>query len=152
MVDGTVTPGFQTVRDAVARFYAGLVAGGELNGVRLVSPATIDAMTAGEMTAGEMTGPDLVFEEPRTWGLGVWVEPDGYGMGGLGGSLGMADPELGLAEAYYEVDTGSRPRRCDGRGGARGAGADVALLPRTIGPWTCRLARAPLPSGRRSPG
>ena len=99
MVDGTVTPGFQTVRDAVARFYAGLVAGGELNGVRLVSPATIDAMTAGEMTAGEMTGPDLVFEA-RTWGLGVWVEPDGYGMGGLGGSLGMADPELGLAEAY----------------------------------------------------
>jgi CubicO group peptidase (beta-lactamase class C family) len=80
---------------AVARFYAGLVAGGELDGVRLVLPATIDAMTA-----GELTGPDLVFEEPRTWGLGVWVEPDGYGMGGLGGSLGMADPELGLAEAY----------------------------------------------------
>ncbi|HEY1521125.1 MAG TPA: serine hydrolase domain-containing protein [Solirubrobacteraceae bacterium] len=80
---------------AVARFYAGLAAGGELDGVRLVSPATVAAMTA-----GELTGPDLVFEDELTWGLGVWVEPDGYGMGGLGGSVGMADPELGLAEAY----------------------------------------------------
>jgi CubicO group peptidase (beta-lactamase class C family) len=80
---------------AVARFFAGLSAGGELDGVRLVSPETIATMTA-----GELTGPDLVFEEQVTWGLGVWVESDGYGMGGLGGSLGMADPQLGLAEAY----------------------------------------------------
>jgi CubicO group peptidase (beta-lactamase class C family) len=52
------------------------------------------------MTAGEMTGPDLVFEDDVTWGLGVAVDSDGYGMGGLGGSLGWADPELGLADAY----------------------------------------------------
>jgi CubicO group peptidase (beta-lactamase class C family) len=80
---------------AVARFYAGLVAGGELDGVRLLAPATVSAMTA-----GEMTGPDVVFEDERTWGLGVAIEPDGFGMGGLGGSLGWADPQLGLAEAY----------------------------------------------------
>jgi CubicO group peptidase (beta-lactamase class C family) len=80
---------------AVARFYAGLLAGGELDGVRLFSPAIVEAMTA-----GEMTGPDLVFEERVTWGLGVAIDHDGYGMGGLGGSLGWADPHLGLAEAY----------------------------------------------------
>ena len=80
---------------AVARFYAGLIRGGELDGVRLVSPDTVAAMTAGELTAR-----DVVVDEEITWGLGVWVDNDGYGMGGLGGSLGMADPALGIAEAY----------------------------------------------------
>ena len=80
---------------AVARFYAGLLGGGELDGIRLVSSGTVAAMTAGELTAR-----DVLLEEDVTWGLGVWVDDDGFGMGGLGGSLGMADPALGLAEAY----------------------------------------------------
>jgi CubicO group peptidase (beta-lactamase class C family) len=75
--------------------YAGLLAGGELDGVRLVSPETVAAMTRGELTAR-----DVLLGARITWGLGVWVDHDGFGMGGLGGSLGMADPELGLAEAY----------------------------------------------------
>ena len=80
---------------AVARFYAGLIGGGELDGVRLVSSDTVAAMTAGELTAH-----DVVLDEEITWGLGVWVQTDGFRMGGLGGSLGMADPALGVAEAY----------------------------------------------------
>ncbi len=80
---------------ALARFYAGLLAGGELDGVRLVSPATVAAMVA-----GERSGEDLVLGEHVTWGLGVWVEPDGFGMGGLGGTLAMADPATGVAQAY----------------------------------------------------
>jgi hypothetical protein len=61
---------------AVARFYAGLLNGGELDGVRLVGEDIIEAMTAGEMTAL-----DVLLEEPVTWGRGVAVEADGYGMG-----------------------------------------------------------------------
>ncbi|HUA70232.1 MAG TPA: hypothetical protein VMA96_04105 [Solirubrobacteraceae bacterium] len=61
---------------AVARFYAGLVAGGELGGVRLVSPETIDAMTAGELTR-----PDLVFEDPVTWASASRSSPTGSGSG-----------------------------------------------------------------------
>jgi CubicO group peptidase (beta-lactamase class C family) len=80
---------------AVARFFAGLAAGGELDGVRLLAPATVAAMTRGELTAH-----DPVLDAEMTWGLGVWVDEDGYGMGGIGGSFGMADPRLGLAEAY----------------------------------------------------
>jgi CubicO group peptidase (beta-lactamase class C family) len=91
--------------DAVARFYAGLVNGGELDGTRLVSPAVVDAMTAGEMTAF-----DLLLEEEVTWGLGVGVDEDGYGMGGLGGSIGLADPKLGLAEAYVTREMGTHDR------------------------------------------
>jgi CubicO group peptidase (beta-lactamase class C family) len=80
---------------ALARFYAGLLAGGELDGVRLVSPETVAAMTRGELTAR-----DVLLGHVITWGLGVWVDHDGFGMGGLGGSLAMADPQLGLSQAY----------------------------------------------------
>ena len=79
----------------VGRFYAGLVRGGELDGVRLVSPETVAAMTK-----GELTGRDVLLDQEIAWGLGVWIDHDGFGMGGLGGSLALADPALGLAEAY----------------------------------------------------
>jgi CubicO group peptidase (beta-lactamase class C family) len=80
---------------AVARFYAGLLAGGELEGVRLVAPETVATMTRGELTAE-----DAVFGDRRTWGLGVRVDADGFGMAGLGGSIGTADPAVRLAQAY----------------------------------------------------
>ena len=89
----------------VARFFAGLLAGGELDGVRLVAPALVDAMRHGELTA-----PDTLFGDTITWGLGVWVDHDGYGMGGIGGSLGMADPELEIAEAYVTRRMGTHDR------------------------------------------
>ena len=93
--------------EAVARFYAGLVNGGELDGIRLVSRDIVDAMTIGELTAF-----DLLLEEQATWGLGVcvWAEGDGYGMAGLGGSLGLADPRLGLAEGYVTRQMGTHER------------------------------------------
>jgi CubicO group peptidase (beta-lactamase class C family) len=90
---------------AVARFFAGLLAGGELDGVRLLAPETVAAMTAGELSAV-----DVVLGEAITWGLGVWIDVDGYGMGGLGGSLAMADPVLGLAEAYVTRRMGDHDR------------------------------------------
>ncbi|MGN6170059.1 MAG: serine hydrolase, partial [Solirubrobacteraceae bacterium] len=90
---------------SVARFYAGLLNGGELDGVRLASPDIVEAMTVGELTAV-----DLLLLEKATWGLGVGVDGDGYGMGGLGGSLGLADPALGLAEAYITRQMGTHDR------------------------------------------
>jgi CubicO group peptidase (beta-lactamase class C family) len=80
---------------AITRFYAGLLGGGELEGRRLVSEETVAAMIA-----GEMTGPDLVMNDEFTWGLGVAIEPDGFGMGGIGGSLGWAEPGVGGGFAF----------------------------------------------------
>ena len=90
---------------AVARFYAGLLGRGELDGVRLVSSETV-----AEMTKGELTARDVLLDQEITWGLGVWVDYDGFGMGGLGGSLGLADPALGLAEAYVTRHLGQHDR------------------------------------------
>ena len=89
----------------VARFFAGLLGGGELDGVRLVSPESVARMSAGELTAI-----DALLDEEVTWGFGVWVDDDGYGMGGLGGALAMTDPELGLAYAYVTRRMGTHER------------------------------------------
>jgi CubicO group peptidase (beta-lactamase class C family) len=97
--------------ESVARFYAGLLNGGALDGVRLVSPAIVEAMTVGELTAV-----DLLLQEEATWGLSVGVDVDGHGMGGLGGSLGLADPALRLAEACLTRQMGTHEAgRRDGR-------------------------------------
>jgi CubicO group peptidase (beta-lactamase class C family) len=85
-----------TTAEAVARFYAGLLAGGQLDGHRLLSPALVE-----EMTAAHFTGLDRFIGHETTWGLGVQLESDGtWGMGGLGGNAGWADPARGHAIGY----------------------------------------------------
>ena len=65
---------------AVAGLYAALLEG------RLVSPALRD-----EAASTQASGVDRVMGgEERSWGLGFAVEDDGFGMGGVGGSLGWA--------------------------------------------------------------
>jgi CubicO group peptidase (beta-lactamase class C family) len=80
----------------VARMYAGLLAGGILSGHRLLD----DALVA-QAVAAQHSGPDLFLEQDIVWGLGVQREDDGtWGMGGLGGNAGWADPATGHAIAY----------------------------------------------------
>ena len=80
----------------VARFYALLAAGGELDGRRIVASAAV-----ARMTELQRAGRDLVFDFDARWALGVHVQPDGsFGMGGLGGHTGMANPAHGVAVGY----------------------------------------------------
>jgi CubicO group peptidase (beta-lactamase class C family) len=80
----------------VARMYAGLLAGGTLDGHRLLDPALVTALVS-----PAYEGDDLFLECRTVWGLGVQIEPDGtWGMGGLGGNAGWADPATGHAIAY----------------------------------------------------
>ncbi|MGW1448974.1 serine hydrolase domain-containing protein [Micromonospora sp. NPDC002411] len=80
----------------LARLYAGLLAGGALDGVRLFSPELV-----AEATRVQYDGPDLLLDRQVRWTLGMQWEPDGsWGMGGIGGSSAWADPERGYAFAY----------------------------------------------------
>jgi CubicO group peptidase (beta-lactamase class C family) len=82
----------------VARFYALLAAGGELDGHRVVS-----ATSVARMTELQRAGRDLVFDFDARWALGVHAQPDGsFGMGGLGGHAGMANPTHGIAIGYLK--------------------------------------------------
>lgn len=80
----------------VARFYAGLLGGGTLDGRRVFSPEIV-----AEAVRVQHDGVDQVLDRPVRWGLGMQVEEDeSWGMGGIGGNAGYADPVRGYAFGY----------------------------------------------------
>jgi CubicO group peptidase (beta-lactamase class C family) len=96
--------GVMTARD-LARMYACLGNGGELDGVRLMSPERV-AM----MSKLQTRRPDKVIIVEVGWALGYMTGgiegwPQGpresaFGHAGLGGSIGYCDPEIGLAFGF----------------------------------------------------
>ena len=99
--------GIGTARE-MARFYACLANGGELDGVRVLSRETVAAATACQVEVER----DATMGVPRRYALGferagtVWDKygtlspPSVFGHGGLGSVVGWADPDAGLAMAY----------------------------------------------------
>lgn len=87
---------------SLAAVYAALERGGALDGVRLLSPATVEAATTVQNDR-----PDLVLFLPVHWRLGFMgvglggdrTSSAAYGHAGLGGSVAMADPRTELAVA-----------------------------------------------------
>ncbi|MFF5498069.1 serine hydrolase domain-containing protein [Streptomyces aquilus] len=87
--------------DGLARFYAATI--GEVDGVRLLSPDTVE-----RARAEESAGPDRVLVVNTLFGLGYMLHgsaspflgPGSFGHPGRGGSLGFADPESGIAFGY----------------------------------------------------
>lgn len=97
--------GFGTAR-AMARIYAALANGGEIDGVRLLSPEAVARATTDqwEDEADGTTG------QPMRMSMGFWKNMDGrmmmgpnpeaFGHYGSGGARALADPERNLALAY----------------------------------------------------
>lgn len=90
---------------SVARIYAALAQGGELDGTRLIGRDTIDRMrTESWFGTCEMTdrifryGYGFFLNEPNMSPMGP--NPRAFGHPGAGGSLGFADPENGIAFSY----------------------------------------------------
>lgn len=89
----------------VARIYAALAQGGELDGVRVMSPAAIERMATVQHDMVE-----LLQERHYRQGLGVLLNsPEAVYMGphsgafghhGIGGSIGFADPEARIGFGY----------------------------------------------------
>ncbi|HEX5995947.1 MAG TPA: serine hydrolase domain-containing protein [Jiangellales bacterium] len=84
---------------AVAGFYVALAHG------RLVGPALVE-----ELTRGRGVEPELVIGGDREWGLGVALDPDGYGMGGVGGSFGWWSAAGQYAAAFLTGHIGDHDR------------------------------------------
>lgn len=89
---------------AVARIYSALAEGGELDGVRLMSPERVDI--AREV---QVESPDEVLTIPTRRSLGFMHPvsgtgdlrgPQAFGHNGAGGSVGFADPEHRIGFAY----------------------------------------------------
>jgi CubicO group peptidase (beta-lactamase class C family) len=56
--------------------------------VALKTGAILSPAMLAEATAVAGSGVDMVMGDEREWGLGFALDPDGFGMGGLGGSVG----------------------------------------------------------------
>lgn len=89
---------------SLARMYAALANGGELEGTRLLSQAAIDAARV-EQSRGD----DKVLHLESRFGLGFMMpagmryfsdNPRAFGHSGMGGSLAFADPEARLSVGY----------------------------------------------------
>lgn len=99
--------GIGTARD-MARFYACLANGGKLEGTRILSEETVEAMT----TVQAETDSDGTLSREARFALGLWkggttVAPYGslspehvFGHAGLGSSVGWADPEENVGFSY----------------------------------------------------
>lgn len=88
--------------EGLARIYAATL--GEINGVRLLKPETVEAACR-----VQSQGVDRIVTMETCFGLGFmlppWLAkdscgPQSYGHFGAGGSMAMADPEAGVAMAY----------------------------------------------------
>jgi CubicO group peptidase (beta-lactamase class C family) len=89
---------------AIARFYAGLAAGGVLDGVRLLSEGVV-----AQLLEPQHDGEDEVLGRRVAWGLGVQVDAEGFGLGGLGGSAGWWSAR-GFAFGYATRRLGTHER------------------------------------------
>jgi CubicO group peptidase (beta-lactamase class C family) len=89
---------------SLARIYAALALGGEIDGVRLLAPESIE-----RARTEQVHGPDRVLSLSTRLGLGFFLptdqeplgpNPNAFGHGGAGGSYGHADPEHRLSFGY----------------------------------------------------
>ena len=102
-VRATEMPGANGVTDArsLARLYAATI--GDVDGVRLLDRTTMNAART-----QRVDGPDLTLLDDTRFGAGFWLHQDGtpmiqdgsFGHPGAGGSLGYANPELGIGYGY----------------------------------------------------
>lgn len=86
---------------SLARLYAALI--GEVDGIRVLAPATVAAAAA-----PQVRGADKVILVETSFGLGFMLPPSlvegaapgAFGHAGAGGSLSFADPDAGFAFSY----------------------------------------------------
>lgn len=93
--------GIGTAR-ALARMYALLAEGGELDGVRLVSPESIERATRTEVVVPGLGPVGMIYHRPGPTHLGPVELPTAFGHAGAGGNLAFADPPNRLAFAFVK--------------------------------------------------
>ncbi|MFW2336514.1 serine hydrolase domain-containing protein [Ilumatobacter sp.] len=102
-VHATEMPAANGITDArsLARMYAATI--GEVEGVRLLDRATMNAART-----QRVVGPDRTLVDDTRFGAGFWlhhestpmIQDGSFGHPGAGGSLGYANPELGIGYGY----------------------------------------------------
>ncbi len=122
--------GLHSTTEDYVRFAHMLLNGGEYNGERIISEATLDAMN--QKFIGDEVNRDAFFYGPTgDWGLGFHLQPipeadnDGpfnFGWQGIGGTVFIVDPVNDFFMLYM----------AQVRGGPRGAPMDLTISQRVV--------------------
>ena len=103
----------------IAKVYGALANGGEIDGIRIISPEAIQAAIKEEVGSDQI---DLVLGTPTRRARGYILNsagmygpnPNAFGHGGAGGSSGFADPEAKIGIGYsmnqMQADPQATPR------------------------------------------
>ena len=110
--------GYATAQ-GMAAFYQILLAGGSVNGDRVLSPRVIQFATRNHteervdesmgMPMHRGLGPHVRGTTPTIRGLGTIAAPDTFGHGGAGSSYSWADPDSGVSFTYLSNCRASEP-------------------------------------------
>ncbi|HEX6031044.1 MAG TPA: serine hydrolase domain-containing protein, partial [Tepidiformaceae bacterium] len=120
--DGSATS--FTTADGLARVYAALARGGELDGVRVLRPETIDAAIQEQALAnGDGTTGDFGLGYQLLWKVYPGLPTRTFGHSGVGGCIGLADPTARLGFGFVMNHMGSN-----------GAAHLLSALYRSLGP------------------
>jgi CubicO group peptidase (beta-lactamase class C family) len=104
--DGSATA-FGTA-DGLARVYAALARGGDLDGQRLLRAETIEAAIEEQPLAhGENTAGDFGLGYLLLWKIYPGLGTETFGHTGMGGSIGLADPRQRLGFGYVMNQLGN---------------------------------------------
>ena len=104
--DGSATS--FTTADGLARVYAALARGGELDGVRVLRPETIDAAIEEQQLAhAEGTTGDFGLGYQLLWKVYPGLPARTFGHTGMGGCIGLADPTARLGFGFVMNQMGS---------------------------------------------
>ncbi len=104
--DGSATS--FTTADGLARVYAALARGGELNGVRVLEPETIDAAIQEQPLAhGDGSTGDFGLGYQLLWKVYPGLPTRTFGHTGMGGCIGLADPNSRLGFGFVMNQMGS---------------------------------------------
>jgi CubicO group peptidase (beta-lactamase class C family) len=105
--DGSAT-GHGTA-DGLARVYAALSRGGELEGVQLLGAGTVDAAKHGQPLANaEGTAGDFALGYQLLWKIYPGLGTQAFGHTGMGGCIGLADPTNRLGFGFVMNQMGSQ--------------------------------------------
>ena len=120
-------PAINGIGDArsVARMYAMLAGGGVLDGVRIVSEQSVAAHSAEQARGtdavfGGASRVALGYGRSTPGGMSLGPNDQAFGMQGIGGALGYADPVAGVGfgyamnQTFMDAGTDPRPRALTG--------------------------------------
>jgi hypothetical protein len=137
--------GLFSTADDVARFARMLLGEGELDGVRVLSRASVQDLTRPEHVPGAVRTPGWDVTSSYSKARGRYLSPRAFGHGGYTGTSLWIDPELDIFVAFLSNRVHPKPEKSVIA--LEGDIADAAVLALAPEPPECRLPRAGVQNG-----